>query len=62
MLTQAGKVDHGMSCGSQGITAARSEASLNPNVANLLPAKTAKLAPGNAICALTRLRQDLTYG
>ena len=33
-----------------------------PNVANLLPAKTAKLAPEHAICALARLGQDLTYG
>ena len=35
---------------------------LNPNVANLLPAKTAKLAPEHAICALARLGQDFTYG
>ena len=31
-----------------------------PNAANLLPAKTAKLAPEYAICALARLGQDLT--
>ena len=35
---------------------------LYPNVANLLPAKTAKLAPEQAICALARLGQDFTYG
>ncbi len=34
----------------------------NPNVVNLLPAKTAKLAPEHAICALARLGQDFTYG
>ena len=35
---------------------------INPNVAALLPAKTAKLAPVHAICALAGLGQDLTYG
>ena len=35
---------------------------LYPNIANLLPAKTVKLAPEHAICALARLGQDLTYG
>ena len=35
---------------------------VNPNVANLLPAKTAKLAPEHTICALARLGQDLTHG
>jgi hypothetical protein len=31
-------------------------------VANLLPAKTVKLAPEHAICALARRGQDFTYG
>ena len=38
------------------VTSARA----NPNVANLLPAKTAKLAPENTICALARSRNSRT--
>ena len=40
----------------------RARRRIYPNVADLLPAKTAKLAPVHAVCARARLGQDLTYG